>query len=79
MLLINRPNSKTATVSAHVGVGGIAIAPMTQFDTVSVEQYFEQFLGGSAGAATEPAPAATDAAAPAAAPAPTTPPPAGNP
>jgi hypothetical protein len=37
---------------------------------VTVEQYFEQLISGSAGAPTEPAAAAADAAAPAAAPAP---------
>jgi protein kinase-like protein len=51
------PNSKTATVSAHVTVGGVAVAPIARFDTVTVEQYFEQYLGGSA-PPTEPAPAA---------------------
>jgi hypothetical protein len=54
------PNSKTATVSAHVTVGGVAVAPIARFDTVTVEQYFEQYLGGSA-PPIEPAPAAAAA------------------
>jgi hypothetical protein len=69
-ITLTGPNSKTATVSAHVSVGGLAVAPMARFDAVTVEQYFEQFLGGSAGAPTEPATPAADAAAPAAAPGP---------
>jgi hypothetical protein len=75
------PNSKTTTVSAHVSVGGVGVAPMTRFETVTVEQYFEQFLGGSAGAPTEPAAAPADAPVPAAAPAPAsaTPPAGANP
>jgi hypothetical protein len=60
-ITLTGPNSKTATVSAQVSVGGLAVAPMARFDAVTVEQYFEQFLGGSAGAPTEPA---TPAAAP---------------
>jgi protein kinase-like protein len=51
------PGSKTATVTAHVTVGGIAVAPMARFDSGTVEDYFEQFLAGSA-APTEPAPPA---------------------
>jgi hypothetical protein len=73
-ITLTGPNSKTATLSAHVSVGGIAVAPMTRFDTVTVEQYFEQFLGASTVAPTEPAAPAVDAA-PSAAPAP---PPAGG-
>jgi len=64
------PNSKTATVSAHVSVGGIAVAPIARFDAITVEQYFEQFLSGSAGAPIEPVAAAADTAARPAAPAP---------
>jgi serine/threonine-protein kinase len=64
------PNSKTTTVSSHVSVGGVAVAPMTLFETVTVEQYFEQFLGGSAVAPAEPAAAPADGPAPAAAPTP---------
>jgi protein kinase-like protein len=78
-ITLTGPNSKTATVSAHVSVGGVAVAPMARFDVVTVEQYFEQLLSGSAGAPTEPAAAAADAAAPAAAPAPAPPPAGGNP
>ena len=61
-ITLTGPGSKTATVTAHVTVGGLAIAPMTRFDTVTVEQYFEQYLGGSV-TATQPAAAApaTDA------------------
>jgi hypothetical protein len=63
-ITLTGPNSKTVTVSAHVSVGGVAVAPMARFDTVTVEQYFEQFLSGSAGAPTEPAAATADAAVP---------------
>jgi len=62
------PDSKTATVSAHVAVGGIAVAPMARFDSVTVEQYFEQYLGAST-ASTGPAAPAADAASPATPPA----------
>jgi Protein kinase domain len=66
-ITLTGPDSKTATVSAHVGVGGIAVAPMARFDTVTVEQYFEQYLGGSTASAERAAPAsAADAAATAA-------------
>ena len=70
-ITLTGPNSKTATVSAHVAVGGVAVAPMARFDTVTVEQYFEQYLGGSAAPteAAAPAPAADAASAPAATPA----------
>jgi hypothetical protein len=62
-ITLTGPNSKTATVTARVSVGGIAVAPMARFDAVTVEAYFEQFLGGSAGVAAEPAvPAPADAA-----------------
>src|SRR6185295_11391172 len=69
-ITLTGPTSKTATVTAHVSVGGVAVAPTARFETVSVEQYLEQFLGGSAGTPTEPAAPAADAAAPPAAPAP---------
>jgi hypothetical protein len=75
-ITLTGPNSKTATVGAHVSVGGVAVAPMTRFDTVTAEQYLEQFLSGS-GAPTEPAAAPPDGAAPATTPAPATP--GGNP
>ena len=64
-ITLTGPGSKTSTVTAHVTVGGIAVAPMARFDSVTVEQYFEQFLSGSAAAPTEPAPAAPAAGAPA--------------
>jgi hypothetical protein len=64
---VTGPNSKTATVTAQVGVGAIAIAPIARFDTVTVEQYFEQYLGALAVSsdAAAPAPAADAASAPA--------------
>jgi len=71
---VTGPDSKTATISAHVAVGGIAVAPMARFDSVSIEQYFEQYLGGSV-ASTEPAAPAPVAGA---APAPAAPPAAGG-
>jgi hypothetical protein len=70
-ITLTGPGSTTATVTARVSVGGVAIAPLTRFDSVSVEQYFEQYLGGSAAPAESaaPAPAADAAPAPAATPA----------
>jgi Protein kinase domain len=71
-ITLTGPGSKTASVTAHVTVGGVAVAPMTRFDTVTVEQYFERFLGGSAASTPPSAPAAE------AAPTPTAPPAAGG-
>jgi protein kinase-like protein len=66
-ITLTGPDAKTATVSAHVSVGGVAVAPMTRFETMSVEQYFEQYLGSAGGATEVSSPASPgDAAAPAA-------------
>jgi protein kinase-like protein len=64
-ITLTGPSSKTATVSAHVTVGGIAVAPMTRFDTVTVEQYFEQYIGGLGTPAESAAPSPAAAAVPA--------------
>jgi len=63
-ITLTGPGSKTSMVTAHVTVGGIAVAPMARFESVTVEGYFEQFLGGSAAASTEPVPQAPAGAAP---------------
>jgi hypothetical protein len=41
------PNSKVATINVRVDVGGIAVAPMARFQAVTVEEYFEQYLGSA--------------------------------
>jgi hypothetical protein len=61
------PESKTETVSVRIDVGATSVVPATRFQTVSVEEYFEMYLGGSEEPAA-PAPAETAAAAPAPAP-----------
>jgi len=53
------PNSKVATINVRVDVGGVAVAPMARFQTVTVEEYFEQYLGsGLAGLPAPESPAA---------------------
>jgi Protein kinase domain len=61
------PESKTETVSVRIDVGATSVVPATRFQTVSVEEYFEMYLGGREEPAA-PAPADTAAAAPALAP-----------
>jgi len=58
--MLTGPNSKVATVNVRVDVGGVAVAPTARFPTVTVEEYFEQYLGSAL--AVPPAP---DSAAPA--------------
>jgi hypothetical protein len=67
-ITVTGPDSKAATINAHVAVGGIAVAPMARFDAVTVEQYFEQYLGAPVAPTGSAAPAA-DAASPATPPA----------
>ena len=55
------PESKVTTVTMRVDVGGVAVVPVTRFQTMSAEQYFEPYLGSSTAtgsAPTEAAPAA---------------------
>jgi serine/threonine protein kinase len=62
------PESKTETVSVRIEVGGTTVVPTTKFQTVSVEEYFEMYLGASEAPAVDPAaqtPAETAAPAPA--------------
>ena len=64
------PESKTETVSVRIDVGGTSVVPPTRFQAMTVEEYFELYLGTGDPAATPaiPAPAETAAAAPAPAP-----------
>jgi len=67
------PESKTETVSVRVEVGGTALVQAPRFRGVTVDEYFEQYIGAGDAPAAEPAaeaPAATATQAPAAAPAP---------
>jgi len=62
------PESKTETVTVRIEVGGTSVVPTTRFQTVSVEEYFEMYLGASEAPAVDPAaqtPAETAAPAPA--------------
>jgi len=64
------PESRTETVTVQVGADGVTVAPITRFQAITPEQYFEQYLGSvTPGAANEPADAAgaTPSAQPAAA------------
>jgi hypothetical protein len=56
-------------VSAKVDVNGVVVVPITRFQVVTPEQYFEQYLGSGTSAASDarppdaaPEPAATPAA-----------------
>jgi hypothetical protein len=62
------PESKEVTVSAKVDVNGVVVVPITRFQVVTPEQYFEQYLGSGTSAASDarppdaaPEPAATAA------------------
>jgi Protein kinase domain len=41
------PESKVTTVSMRVEVGSVVVVPMTRFQTMTAEQYFEPYLGSS--------------------------------
>jgi hypothetical protein len=75
-ITLTGPDSKVTTVTARVDVGGVAVAPPARFQTVTVEEYFEQYLaagsaaGGAAAAQPDP-PGAPASATPSSAPAPT--------
>ena len=57
------PESKTETVRVTVQVGGTTIVPVTRFQSMSVDEYFEQYIGaGDAPAAPAPEPASTGTA-----------------
>ena len=49
------PDSKPETVSVRIEVGGTNVVPTTRFQTVSVEEYFEMYLGASEAPAVDPA------------------------
>jgi serine/threonine protein kinase len=42
------PEAKVVTVTASVGVGGISVVPLTRFQALTAEDYFEQYLGSAA-------------------------------
>ena len=70
------PESKVTTVTMRVEVGGVAVVPVTRFQTMTAEQYFEPYLGASTATSTAPPAAAPVAASEAGAPAPSAAPPA---
>jgi Protein kinase domain len=45
------PESKVVTVNVRVDVNGVAVIPITKFQTVTPEQYFEQYLGSTTASA----------------------------
>ncbi len=60
------PELKTETVSVRVEVGGRSLVQAPRFQTMTVEEYFEQYIGaGDAPAAAPATPAPADAANPA--------------
>jgi hypothetical protein len=54
------PASPVATVTVQVGVGGVSVIPLQRFQTMTAEEYFEQYLGSAAPSA-EPAQSVTTA------------------
>jgi hypothetical protein len=51
------PESKTETVTVRIDVGGTSVAPTARFQSMSVEEYFEEYIG----AGDAPAPETTQA------------------
>jgi hypothetical protein len=41
------PESKKETVTLRVDVGRTNVVPITRFPSLTVEEYFEQYLGGA--------------------------------
>lgn len=41
------PESKTQTVTLRVNVGQTSVAPVTRFESLTVEEYFDEYLGGA--------------------------------
>jgi hypothetical protein len=72
------PESKVTTVTARVDVGGVAVVPIAQFQTGTVEGYFEQYLTASGSASASQA-APQPQAAPPPTPSPAAAPSGGNP
>jgi hypothetical protein len=57
------PEAKTQTVRVTVQVGGTTVVPVTRFQSMSVDDYFEQYIGaGDAPGVPEPVPAPTGTA-----------------
>jgi hypothetical protein len=64
------PESKTETVSVQVDAGGTSVVPLTRFQRMTAEEYFEQYIGAGDAPGVETAAPAESGAAPAAAHAP---------
>jgi hypothetical protein len=57
------PESKTETIGVTIEAGGTAVVPVTRFQGMSVDEYFEQYIGaGDAPAAVPAAPPSEPAA-----------------
>jgi hypothetical protein len=41
------PESKKQTVTLRVNVGQTSVAPVTRFESLTVEEYFDDYLGGA--------------------------------
>jgi hypothetical protein len=48
------PESKATTVTMRVEVDGVAVVPVTRFQTMTAEQYFEPYLGSSTATSSAP-------------------------
>ena len=42
------PEARVVTLTASVGAGGISVVPLTRFQALTAEDYFEQYLGSAA-------------------------------
>jgi hypothetical protein len=60
------PESKTETVSVRVDAGGTSVVPLTRFQRMTVEEYFEQYIGAGDAPGAETVAPADSVAAPAA-------------
>jgi hypothetical protein len=62
------PEGRVVTLTATVGVGGISVVPLTRFQALTAEDYFEQYLGSARSDAPTVPDGAPGVAVPAAAP-----------
>ena len=60
------PESKTETVSVRVDAGGTSVVPLTRFQRMTAEEYFEQYIGAGDAPGVETSAPADSGAAPAA-------------
>ena len=60
------PESKTETVSVRVDAGGTSVVPLTRFQRMTAEEYFEQYIGAGDAPGAETVAPADSVAAPAA-------------